>query len=151
MLVANRPDVNVVGLVPDATLLSARIVKSATVCEGKVLSDGLIKALGWLRRHGAQVVNVSATAGRSRAPSSNPCGRCSSRERWSSPPSATATTLTYPAVQPGVLGVGALAPGIDQEGLVEIDARSAGRSGGAGRGHQGHRLDRRLEEHSVPS
>ena len=35
MLVANRPDVGVVGLVPDATLLSARIVKSASCSAGR--------------------------------------------------------------------------------------------------------------------
>ena len=33
LLVANRPDVGVVGIVPDATLLSARIVKSASCNE----------------------------------------------------------------------------------------------------------------------
>ena len=110
MLVANRPDVNVVGLVPDATLLSARIVKSATACEGKVLSDGLVTALGWLRRHGAQVVNVSATAGRSDALVE------SVRALELSGALVVASVgngdnLTYPAAQPGVLGVGALAPG----------------------------------------
>ena len=67
ILVANRPDVNVVGLVPDATLLSARIVRSSTSCAGPVLENGLVKALGWLRRNGAQVVIVSATAGSSQA------------------------------------------------------------------------------------
>ena len=110
MLVANRPDVNVVGLIPDATLLSARIVRSATACDGPVLEHGLVRALGWLRRHGAQVVNVSATAGRSNALVE------SLRSLELSGALVVASVgngdnETYPAVLPGVLGVGALAPG----------------------------------------
>ena len=66
LLVANRPDVGAVGMVPDATLLSARILRP-TSCSDAVLSQGLIAAFGWLRRQGAQVVNVSATAVPSRA------------------------------------------------------------------------------------
>jgi subtilisin family serine protease len=66
ILVANRPELGVVGIVPDATLLSARIVKSKA-CNQAVLVDGLVAALGWLRKQGAQVVNISATAKRSRA------------------------------------------------------------------------------------
>ena len=62
VLVANRPELGVIGIVPDATLLSARIVKSKNVCNQAVLVDGLVAAFGWLRKRGAQVVNVSATA-----------------------------------------------------------------------------------------
>jgi subtilisin family serine protease len=110
MLVANRPDVNVVGLVPDATLLSARIVRSATACEGPVLEHGLVNALGWLRRHGAQVVNVSATSSQSRALVD------SVRALELSGALVVAAVgngdnKLYPAALSGVLGVGALAPG----------------------------------------
>ena len=112
LLVANRPDVGTVGLVPDATLLSARIVRQKS-CTDAVLGRGLIAAFGWLRRQGAQVVNVSATARPSRAlieslralqlsgalvvAAVGNGGRVAPRE-------------AFPATQPGVLGVGALAP-----------------------------------------
>lgn len=112
LLVANRPDVGVVGLVPDATLLSARIVRPKA-CGDAVLGKGLIAAFAWLRRNGAQVVNVSATARPSRAlieslralqlsgalvvAAVGNGGRIAPRE-------------AFPASLPGVLGVGALAP-----------------------------------------
>jgi Subtilase family len=112
VLVANRPDIGVVGLVPDATLLSARIVRPGP-CSSKVLADGLVAALGWLRRDGAQVVNVSATATPSRAlvdslralelsgslvvAAVGNGGKIAGRD-------------LFPASQHGVLGVGALAP-----------------------------------------
>ena len=113
LLVANRPDVDVVGLIPDATLLSARIVRPPRSCGGTVLAQGMIAAFGWLRRQGAQVVNVSATARQSRAlveslralqlsgalvvAAVGNGGRVAPRE-------------AFPASHPGVLGVGALAP-----------------------------------------
>ena len=78
-----------------------------------MLGKGLIAAFGWLRRNGAQVVNVSATARPSRAlieslralqlsgtlvvAAVGNGGRIAPRE-------------AFPASQPGVLGVGALAP-----------------------------------------
>ena len=113
-----------------------------------MLENGLVRALGWLRRNGAQVVNVSATA--------RPYARAlrdAVRALELSGALVVASTgngdgLTYPAALPGVLGVGALAPRIDQEGLVEIDAWPAGRPGGAGRGHQGGRLDVQVDEPS---
>jgi Subtilase family len=112
MLVANRPDIGVVGLVPDATLLSARIVRPGP-CSSKVLAHGLVAALGWLRREGAQVVNVSATAPSSRA-------LVDSLRALELSGSLVVAAVgnggkiagqdLFPASQPGVLGVGALAP-----------------------------------------
>ena len=146
MLVANRPDVSIVGLVPDATLLSARIVRSATACEGPVLEHGLINALGWLRRNGAQVVNVSATSRKSNALVE----------------SLRALELSGALVVASVgNGDNKTLPGraarrarrrrararVRQEGLVELDARPAGRPRRARRGHQGDRIDRGVEEH----
>jgi hypothetical protein len=112
ILVANRPDIGVIGLVPDATLLSARIVKPGP-CSSKVLAQGLVAALGWLRREGAQIVNVSATAPPSRAlvdslralelsgslvvAAVGNGGKIAGRD-------------LFPASKTGVLGVGALAP-----------------------------------------
>ena len=112
LLVANRPDVGVVGIVPDATLLSARIVKSAS-CTAPMLEHGLLAAFGWLRRQGAQVVNVSANLRSSQA----------MRESLQALQLSGALVVaaagnggikpdgTFPASEPGVLAVGALAPG----------------------------------------
>ena len=112
VLVANRPDVGIVGLVPDATLLSARIVSGGS-CTATVLTHGLVAAFGWLRKEGAQIVNVSATAPQSRAlvdslralelsgslvvAAVGNGGKIAGGDR-------------FPASQRGVLGVGALAP-----------------------------------------
>ena len=96
----------------DAAVGAHRQVGDA--CNATVLEHGLVEAFGWLRRKGAQVVNVSAHRPSPRTRSSNRCARCSSRVRWSWPRSATAATsraARFPASQPGVLGVGALAPG----------------------------------------
>jgi hypothetical protein len=112
MLVANRPDVGIVGLVPDATLLSARIVRP-DACNSKVLANGLITALGWLRREGAQVVNVSATSPPSRALVDSlralELSGALVVAAVGNGGHITARDL-FPASQPGVLGVGALAP-----------------------------------------
>jgi hypothetical protein len=113
ILVANRPDVGVVGLVPDATLLSARIVKSATGCNQTTFEHGLVEAFGWLRRNGAQVVNVSATAKPSSALTeslqalqlSGALVVAAVGNEGSKP------SPRFPASQPGVLGVGELAAG----------------------------------------
>jgi subtilisin family serine protease len=110
ILVANRPDVKVVGLVPDATLLSARIVNQKS-CNQKMLEDGLVTALGWLRRQGAQVVNVSATARRSRALVDSLRALQLSGALVVAAVGNGGSSARYPAWQPGVLGVGALAPG----------------------------------------
>ena len=112
LLVANRPDVGVVGMVPDATLLSARILRP-TSCAKPVLSQGLIAAFGWLRRQGAQVVNVSATAVPSRALiDSLRALQLSGALVVAAVGNAgsVAPRDLFPASQPGVLGVGALAP-----------------------------------------
>jgi hypothetical protein len=113
LLVANRPDVDVVGLVPDAKLLSARIMRPPRSCGNAVLAQGMIAAFGWLRRQGAQVVNVSATARQSR-------GLVDSLRALQLSGTlvvaavgnggAVAPRDAFPASQPGVLGVGALAP-----------------------------------------
>jgi subtilisin family serine protease len=110
ILVANRPDVKVVGLVPDATLLSARIVNQKS-CNQKMLEDGLVTALGWLRRQGAQVVNVSATARESRALVDSLRALQLSGALVVAAVGNGGSSARYPAWQPGVLGVGALAPG----------------------------------------
>jgi subtilisin family serine protease len=113
MLVANRPDVGVVGLVPGATLLSARIVKGGAACGRSVLEHGLVAALGWLRRQGAQVVNVSATARRTRAlVDSLRALELSGALVVASVGNGgkVAALDAFPASEPGVLGVGALAP-----------------------------------------
>jgi Subtilase family len=112
LLVANRPDVGAVGIVPDATLLSARVIKSAS-CNSTTFEHGLIAALGWLRVNGAQIVNVSATTRSSRALVD------SLRALQLSGALVVAAVgnngikpgATFPASQPGVLGVGALAQG----------------------------------------
>ena len=140
LLVANRPDVGVVGIVPDATLLSARIVKSAS-CTAPMLEHGLLAAFGWLRRQGAQVVNVSA----------NGCGlavRCVESLRALQLSGALVVAAagnggikpdgTFPASQPGVLAVGALAPGSSTQVVERVVARLVRRPRGAGRGDQGH-------------
>lgn len=119
LLVANRPDVNVVGLVPDATLLSARIIKSADGCSPAALATGLVSALGWLRRQGAQVVNVSATARPSRAlVESLRALELSGALVVAS--AGNGGSVTFPATHPGVLGVGALAP----QSSTQVWARS---------------------------
>ena len=84
---------------PDATLLSARIVKSAA-CTPAILEDGLLAAFGWLRRQGAQVVNVSATVKSVARPRGIAAGRCSSPVRWSWPRSATAGSSRAPRSPP---------------------------------------------------
>jgi hypothetical protein len=112
MLVASRPDVGIVGLVPDATLLAARIVRP-DACSSAVPATGLIAALGWLRKEGAQVVNVSATSLPSRA-------LVDSLRALELSGSLVVAAVgngggitgrdLFPASQPGVLGVAALAP-----------------------------------------
>jgi Subtilase family len=112
MLVANRPDVGVVGLVPDATLLSARIIRPGS-CSQAVVEDGLVASLGWLRRQGAQIVNISATAPRSRAlVDSLRALELSGALVVAAVGNggAIAARDAFPASEPGVLGVGALAP-----------------------------------------
>jgi Subtilase family len=112
LLVANRPDVAAVGMVPDATLLSARILRP-TSCSPSVLSQGLIAAFGWLRTQGAQVVNVSATAVPSRALiDSLRALQLSGALVVAAVGNAggVAPRELFPASQSGVLGVGALAP-----------------------------------------
>lgn len=113
MLVANRKDVGVVGIVPDATLLSSRIVSQGS-CSQSVLEHGLIASFGWLRREGAQIVNVSATATPSRAlVESLRALQLSGALVVAAVGNggAIAGRDAFPASQPGVLGVGALAPG----------------------------------------
>src|SRR4029077_15200808 len=66
--------------------------------------------LGWLRRHGAQVVNVSATAGRSNA-LIEAVRALQLQGALVVAAVGNGDNLTYPAAQPGVVGVGALAPG----------------------------------------
>lgn len=111
ILVANRPDVQVVGLIPDATLLSARIVKPGS-CSQAVLEGGLVSALGWLRRQGAQVVNVSATARRSKAlvDSLRALQLSGALVVAAVGNGGIAPRDTFPASEHGVLGVAALAP-----------------------------------------
>ena len=109
MLIANRPDVGAVGIVPDATLLSARIVRSAS-CTAASLEHGLLAAFGWLRRQGAQVVNVSANLKTSRAlveslQALQLSGALVVAAAGNGGPKPNGT---FPASQPGVLAVGAL-------------------------------------------
>jgi hypothetical protein len=112
ILIANRPDVRVMGLAPDATLLSARIVKSAA-CNQAVLEHGLVEAFGWLRHHGAQVVNVSATARSSRAlvESLRALQLSGALVVAAVGNEGFAAKTRFPASEPGVLGVGGLKPG----------------------------------------
>jgi len=112
LLVANRPDVGVVGIAPDATLLSARIVTSAA-CKEKQLEHGLLAAFGWLRRNGAQVVNVSANLKSSRAlvESLQALQLSGALVVAAAGNGGLKPDGTFPASQPGVLAVGALAPG----------------------------------------
>jgi subtilisin family serine protease len=113
MLVANRPDVGVVGMVPDATLLSARIIQSASLCGQTVLEHGLVNAFGWLRRQRAAIVSVSATARQSRALVESLRALQLSGALVVAAVGNTGTTpsVRFPASQPGVLGVGELAGG----------------------------------------
>ncbi len=149
LLVANRPDVGVVGVVPDATLLSARIIRRGAGCSEHVLEDGLVRALGWLRKQGAQVVNVSATAQRTK-----PLVESLRALELSGAlvvaavgnGGAIAAPDKFPASQPGVLGVGALVPALLDAGGQEVDARPAGRSRGARGGHQDRRVELRRDD-----
>jgi hypothetical protein len=111
ILVANRPELGVVGIVPDATLVSARIIRSS--CNQAVLEHGLVAALGWLRQQGAQVVNISATAKRSQAlvDSLRALQLSGALVVAAVGNEGFAPTTTFPASQPGVLGVGELAFG----------------------------------------
>ena len=92
---------------------SRRASSASDNCSDAVLEDGLVAALGWLRRQGAQVVNISATTRRSTALVD------SLRALQLSGALVVAAVgnngikpgATFPASQPGVLGVGALAPG----------------------------------------
>jgi hypothetical protein len=79
-----------------------------------VLEHGLIRAFGWLRGQGAQVVNVSATARPTRAlVESLRALQLSGALVVAAVGNggAIAPLDGFPASQPGVLGVGALAPG----------------------------------------
>lgn len=114
LLVANRPEtgVGVVGLVPDATLLSARIVRPPRNCGQSVLAAGLLSSLGWLRKQGAQVVNISATARSSQAlVESLRALELSGALVVAAVGNggSVAARDAFPASEPGVLGVGALA------------------------------------------
>jgi hypothetical protein len=111
LLVANRPDVGVMGIVPDATVVSARIVKSAP-CTGPMLEHGLLDAFGWLRRQGAQVVNVSANVRSSQAliESLQALQLSGALVVAAAGNGGINPSATFPAAQPGVLGVGALEP-----------------------------------------
>ena len=135
LLVANRSDVGVMGLVPDATLLSARIVKSAS-CSEASLEDGLLAAFGWLRRQGAQVVNVSANLRSSRAlvESLRALQLSGALVVAAAGNNGIKPAGTFPASQPGVLAVGALDlgsstqvwPGSTRGSFIDLVAPAAG-------------------------
>jgi Subtilase family len=113
ILIANRPDVRVMGLAPDATLLSARIIRSSA-CNQAALEHGLVEAFGWLRQHGAQVVNVSATAHRSHALLDSLRALQLSGALVVAAvgnDGIAAKPTIFPASEPGVLGVGGLKAG----------------------------------------
>jgi hypothetical protein len=112
ILVANRPDVAVVGIAPDATLLSARIVRS-DACNTNTFEHGLLDAFGWLRRNGAQVVNVSATVKPTTAliESLRALQLSGALVVAAVGNSGSEPSPRFPASQPGVLGVGELAAG----------------------------------------
>ena len=78
-----------------------------------MLEHGLLAAFGWLRRQGAQVVNVSATARpRSALVDSLRALQLSGALVVAAVGNGGASAgRHFPASQPGVLGVGALAPG----------------------------------------
>ena len=153
MLVANRPDVGVVGIVPDATLLSARIVKSKTVlqsdhararprwrrsagCAGMARrsstsrprrkpSRALIESLRALQLSGALVVAAVGNGGHRAEPAGSPprSPACSASASWQ--------------------------PGSSTQVAKESTRGSRRRSRGAGGGDQGHRVERRRESASA--
>ncbi|MDX6627763.1 MAG: serine protease [Gaiellales bacterium] len=136
LLVANRPDVGVVGMVPDATLVSARIVRSSSSCTPSILEHGLLEAFGCLRRQGAQVVNVSANVRRSHAlvDSLRALQLSGALVVAAAGNGGIKPSATFPASEPGVLGVGALEPGSSEQvwrkstrgPLVDLVAPAAG-------------------------
>ena len=112
ILVANRSDVGTVGIVPDATLLSARIVKSAAMQRGiaRARSPGGVRLAAHAGRAGRQRLGESpllARAGRvaAGAAAQGRAGRRRGRQR------RRPAGRQFPASQPGVLAVGALDPG----------------------------------------
>ena len=144
ILVANRPDVGVVGLVPDATLLSARIVRSEA-CNANTLrarSPGRVRLAAPEWRAGRERVRDGQAIDCAR---SNRCGHCSSRVRWSWPQSATSGTEPKPQV-PG-LAAGRARRRRARSRLLDtgregVDARHGRRSRRAGEGDQSHRIER---------
>ena len=96
----------------DATLLSARIVRS-DACNTNTFEHGLLDAFGWLRRNGAQVVNVSATVKPTTAliESLRALQLSGALVVAAVGNSGSEPSPRFPASQPGVLGVGELAAG----------------------------------------
>ena len=113
-----------------------------------VQRDHASSTASWRRSAGcAGMARRSSTSRRRpshRLRSSNRCGHCSSRVRWSWPQSATTGTEPsprFPASQPGVLGVGELAAGLLDPGLRR--SRRAARSSISSRRRRGSGSSRR--------
>jgi Subtilase family len=113
LIAANRPDLGVQGVAPDVGLAIARIALSGN-CNSGTISRNLIAAFAWFRSIGdVQIVNVSAYV------DPNPAlveSLHALQESGTLVVAATGNepdvgTSTFPAAEPHVLGVGALAAG----------------------------------------
>ncbi len=113
---ADRPDLGahgVQGVAPDVGLAIARIAKSGN-CDTGTISRNLIAAFAWFRRIGdVQIVNVSANISPSPAliESLRALQESGTLVVAATGNDANPGTGTFPAKQPHVLGVGALAAG----------------------------------------
>lgn len=108
---ADRPDLKVQGVAPDVGLAIARIGKS-NACDAGTIARGLIAAFAWFRKIGdVQIVNVSANIVPSPAliESLRALQESGTLVVAATGNNAHPGTATFPANQPHVLGVGALA------------------------------------------
>jgi subtilisin family serine protease len=110
---ASRPDLGINGVAPDVGLAIARIARSGA-CDTGTLSRNLIKAFEWFRSIGdVEVVNVSISLVRNPAlvESLRALQQAGTLVVAATGNSAKPGKLTFPAAEPHVLGVGALANG----------------------------------------
>jgi subtilisin family serine protease len=110
---ASRPDLGINGVAPDVGLAIARIARSGA-CDTGTLSRNLIAAFAWFRSIGdVQIVNVSASLVPNAAlvESLRALQEAGTLVVAATGNSAKPGKFTFPAAEPHVLGVGALANG----------------------------------------
>jgi hypothetical protein len=110
---ADRPDLGIRGVAPDVGLAVARIATKDN-CDASLIAKNLIYAFAWFRKIGdVNIVNVSATL----KPTPQLVRSLHALQQQGTLVVAatgndpTPGTTTFPAGEPHVLGVGALAPG----------------------------------------